>query len=141
VDERVADLLSVLDATETERATLFGNADTGPACIAVAALHPDRVDGLILLGTYAKGGWDEDYPIGWTTEEWEEFRTRVKEGWGTSDFVETVAPSLAHDEAFRQWYATLGRLGRALEQSCSWVRCRALLTCARCSPGSPFRRS
>ena len=111
VDERVADLLSVLDATETQRATLFGNADTGPACIAAAALHPDRVDGLILLGTYAKGGWDEDYPIGWTTEEWEEFRTRVKEGWGTSDSVETVAPSLAHDEAFRQWYATLARLG------------------------------
>ena len=111
VDERVADLLSVLDATETQRATLFGNADTGPACIAAAALHPDRVDGLILLGTYAKGGWDEDYPIGWTTEEWEEFRTRVKEGLGTSDSVETVAPSLAHDEAFRQWYATLARLG------------------------------
>ena len=60
VDERVADLLSVLDATETERATLFGNADTGPACIAAAALHPDRVDGLILLGTYAKGSWSED---------------------------------------------------------------------------------
>ena len=111
VDERVADLLSVLDATETERATLFGNADTGPACIAAAALHPDRVDGLILFGTYAKGSWDEDYPIGWTDEEWEEFRAWVKEEWGTTSAIEQAAPSLAHDQAFRQWYATLNRLG------------------------------
>jgi pimeloyl-ACP methyl ester carboxylesterase len=56
----------------------------------------------------------------------------VKEGWGTSDFVETVAPSLAHDEAFRQWYATLARLGASPRAVCSSVRCRAPLTFARC---------
>ena len=52
VEERVDDLLSVLDAAESERATLFGSADTGPPCIAAAVSHPDRVGGLILCGTY-----------------------------------------------------------------------------------------
>jgi class 3 adenylate cyclase len=111
MDERVADLISVLDAAGSGTATLFGNADTGPACIAAAVLHPDRVSGLILFGTYAKGSWSEDYPIGWTEEEWADFRRFVKDDWGTTKLIENTAPSLAHDEAFRQWYATLGRLG------------------------------
>jgi class 3 adenylate cyclase len=111
LEERVADLLSVLDATATERATLFGSADTGPACIAAAALHPDRINRLILFGTYAKGSWSEDYPFGWTDDDWERFVASVKEDWGTESSIEEIAPSLAHDEAFRQWFGTLGRLG------------------------------
>jgi class 3 adenylate cyclase len=111
LDERVRDLLSVLDAAGSERAALFGNADTGPACIAAAARHPDRVSGLILCGTYAKVSWSEDYPIGVTDEWWAEFQRFVKEDWGTANLIENAAPSLAHDEAFRQWFATLMRLG------------------------------
>ena len=111
LDERVADLLSVLDAAESERAALFGNADSGPACIAAAVLHPDRISGLILCGTYAKASWSEDYPIGWTDEDWARFRRFVKEDWGKGKLIEEYAPSLAHDEAFRRWYATLDRLG------------------------------
>jgi class 3 adenylate cyclase len=111
LEERVADLLSVLDAAQSETAALFGNADTGPACIAAAALNPDRISGLILCGTYAKASWSEDYPFGWKDEEWEEFRQFVKDDWGTTKLIEHAAPSLADDEAFRQWYATLDRLG------------------------------
>ena len=36
LDERVGDVLAVLDAAGSERAALFGNADTGPPCIATA---------------------------------------------------------------------------------------------------------
>jgi pimeloyl-ACP methyl ester carboxylesterase len=63
LNERVADLLAVLDAAKSERATLFGNADTGPACIATAASHPDRIGALILCGTYAKAGWSEGLSV------------------------------------------------------------------------------
>jgi class 3 adenylate cyclase len=111
LDERVADLLSVLDAARSERATLFGHADTGPACIAAAAQHPDRVSGLILCGTYAKASWSEDYPLGWTADEWAQFRQSVMDSWGTTRMPERGAPSPAQDEAFLQWQATLERLG------------------------------
>jgi class 3 adenylate cyclase len=111
VDERVADLLAVLDAAETERATLFGNADTGPACIAAAVTHPDRVGALILCGTYAKAAWSEDYPFGWTDEEFADFQRSVKEDWGRMESVDDVAPSMADDPAFLQWAATLMRAG------------------------------
>jgi class 3 adenylate cyclase len=111
VDERVADLLAVLDAVQSERPTLFGNADTGPACIAAAVTHPDRVGGLILCGTYAKAGWSEDYRFGWTQEEYADFQRSVKEDWGRTDSMDDVAPSMADDAAFMQWAATLMRVG------------------------------
>jgi class 3 adenylate cyclase len=111
LDERVADLMAVLDAAGSTQSALFGNADTGPACIAAAVGHPDRVSGLILCGTYAKGSWSEDYPIGWTEEDWELFVRSVKEDWGTPRSSAGVAPSMAGDQAFNQWLATLMRLG------------------------------
>jgi class 3 adenylate cyclase len=111
MEERVDDLLSVLDAAECERATLFGNADTGPPCIAAAVSHPERIGGLILCGTYAKASWSEDYPWGWTEEEWADFRQFVKDDWGTVVREASVAPSMAGDAAFLQWSASLMRLG------------------------------
>jgi pimeloyl-ACP methyl ester carboxylesterase len=100
MDERVGDLMSVLDAAGSERATLFGNADTGPPGIAAAVAHPERLEGLILCGTYAKASWSEDYRLGWTEQEWTEFREHVKADWGTVSGLEDVAPSLADNEAF-----------------------------------------
>ena len=113
LNERVADLLSVLDATGSERATLFGNADTGPACIAAAVLHPDRVSSLVLCGTYARSRWSEDYPMGWTDEDWNDFVRSVQEAWGTTsdERIDLVAPSMAGDEGFRRWLAELMRQG------------------------------
>ena len=55
MEERVDDLLSVLDAAASERAALFGNADTGPPCITAAVSHPERVASLDLVRTHAKG--------------------------------------------------------------------------------------
>jgi len=113
LDERVADLLSVCDAVGSERAALFGNADTGPACIAAAALHPDRVSGLILCGTYAEAMRDEDYPMGWTDDDWSDFERFVKDDWGSTrgDRIDRIAPSVAGDEAFQRWLAGLMRQG------------------------------
>jgi pimeloyl-ACP methyl ester carboxylesterase len=111
LDERVADLISVLDSAESERATLFGNADTGPACIAAAVAHPERVAGLILLGTYARASRSEDYPIGWTAEEFAAFQRSVKDDWGRPEGMAGVAPSMADDRAFLEWAASLMRVG------------------------------
>jgi class 3 adenylate cyclase len=112
LNERVADLIAVLDAAQSTSATLFGTSDTGPACIAAAVANGGRVDGLILLGTYAKGGWSEDYPLGWTDDEFADFQRRVREDWGRPERMSSdAAPSMASDAAFMQWVATLYRLG------------------------------
>jgi class 3 adenylate cyclase len=112
MDERVADLMAVLDAAGSEKATLFGTSDTGPACIAAAVANAERVNGLILLGTYAKGGWSEDYPLGWTDDEFASFQRRVRDDWGKPNrSLANAAPSMANDPAFVHWAATLDRVG------------------------------
>jgi class 3 adenylate cyclase len=111
LDERVDDLVAVLDAAESEQAALFGNADTGPPCIATAVRHPDRVSHLILCGTWARSMRSDDYPYGWTDVDWTQFERFVREDWGKPESSREVAVSGAHDEAFRNWYATLMRQG------------------------------
>ena len=112
LDERVADVIAVLDAAGSDRAALFGNADTGPPAIATAVSHPERVTSLILCGTYAKARWSDDYPMGWTDEEWSDFQRRVRDDWGKeADTLRNVAPSRVEDDEFGRWWATLMRLG------------------------------
>jgi class 3 adenylate cyclase len=112
LDERVADLVAVLDAAQSEKATLFGTADTGPACIAAAVASAERVNGLILQGTYAKGGRSADYPLGRTDEEFANFQQSVREDWGrTAGMITNAAPSMAGDSAFMDWAASLYRVG------------------------------
>lgn len=55
LDDEVALLASIMDELEIERASLFGGSSGGCAAIAFAARFPDRVDRLLLYGTYAHG--------------------------------------------------------------------------------------
>ena len=49
------DIRTVLDAAGSRKVVLFGASEGGPACIRFAADHPDRVAGLILFASLAKG--------------------------------------------------------------------------------------
>ncbi|MFJ9782872.1 alpha/beta fold hydrolase [Amycolatopsis sp. NPDC101161] len=52
--EEVAALSAVVDAAG-EKVTLFGGSSGGCAAMAYAAAHPDRVERLVLYGSYARG--------------------------------------------------------------------------------------
>ena len=135
LDERVADLLAVLDAAGCERAALFGNADTGPPCIATAVLHPDRVSHLILCGTWARSSWSDDYPFGWTEAEWSEFERFVREDWGKP------ARGAASPDVRRgipKWYATLMRQGASPERSSYSAEMSRAVDVRSLLPASPF---
>ncbi len=55
LDDEVALLGAVLDEAGLERVSLFGGSSGGCAAIAFAARFPERVDRLLLYGTYAHG--------------------------------------------------------------------------------------
>jgi len=55
LDALVTDLEALMDTLALERATIYGQCFGGPIAIAYAARHPDRVERLILDGTYATG--------------------------------------------------------------------------------------
>ena len=106
LEDRVADVMAVLDAAGSTRATLFGFADSGPQCIATAVAHSDRISGLVLHGTYAKGSRSEDYPLGWTEARDAEFHDFVHTRWGSTGNLDPT-----DDPAFLAWQASLMRLG------------------------------
>ena len=104
------DVRSVLDAVGSTTAVLFGEFEGGPVCALFAATHPDRTRALILYATYARGAWAPDYPWAWTREQMEEDFARgekaLQAGWDEDyylEWAEAMAPSLAHDAAFRPW--------------------------------------
>jgi pimeloyl-ACP methyl ester carboxylesterase len=138
LDERVADIIAVLDAAGSERAALFGNADTGPPCIATAVLHPERVSHLILCGTYAKATWSDDYRLGWTEDDWADFERSVRGSWGKRESMRDVGPS-ADDEAFRSWYTTLMRQGASPRAVLLLGRMTMAVDVRESFPASPSR--
>jgi pimeloyl-ACP methyl ester carboxylesterase len=114
LNERVDDLGAVMDDAGVESATVFAHSEGGTTAIAYAARHPERVDRLILFGSYAKRLWSEDYPWAPTLEE----RAAESEGYAESwadpaKIAEFYAPSRADEPAFIHW------LGRWLRLSAS----------------------
>ena len=65
---------------------------------------------MILCGTWARSVWSDDYPFGWTDEEWWEFERFVR-GRRGKPARDAASPGAHDDEAFRDWYATLMRQG------------------------------
>ena len=77
----VEDLEAVVDAAGVGRFVLFGMSQGGPIAIAYATRHPERVTGLLLYGTYARGQLKRDS----TPQQAEETRLLndlIRLGWG-----------------------------------------------------------
>lgn len=60
--DHLDDLVAVMDATGVERAVVVGNSMGGGIAIDAALEHPDRVAGLVLVGTAWHGGPYPDDP-------------------------------------------------------------------------------
>ena len=59
------DLWAVLDAAGADRAVLVGNSMGGGLALDAALTRPDRVAGLLLIGSAASGMTDEGEPVQW----------------------------------------------------------------------------
>jgi pimeloyl-ACP methyl ester carboxylesterase/DNA-binding CsgD family transcriptional regulator/class 3 adenylate cyclase len=111
LEERMEDLLTVLDAAGSTSAVLFGSEIGGKLATLFAATYPERTAALVTFGTSARGTWAPDYPWAPTAEELERLFTRLVQEWGGPVMVEAYAPSLAHDPAFSRWWAECLRSG------------------------------
>jgi len=109
VDATAQDIGTVLDAAGTRRVVLFGASEGGPACIKFAADYPDRVAGLILFGSLAKGSAAPDYPHALQASQYDAWLQHLVAVWGGPAGIETFAPSLSGDPQARAWWAGLLR--------------------------------
>ena len=105
LEQRMDDLTAVLDAVDSKQAVLFGVAIGGRMSALYAATYPERVRGLILMETAARGSWAPDYPWGHTPEQLQYWYNQIFESWGGPVWIEAYAPSIQHEQPFRTWWA------------------------------------
>ena len=105
VDATAQDIGTVLDAAGSRRVVLFGASEGGPACIKFAADRPDRVAGLILFASLAKGSATPGYPHALEASQYDMWLQQLVVAWGGPAGIETFAPSLSGDPQARAWWA------------------------------------
>jgi class 3 adenylate cyclase len=112
LEQRMDDIVAVMDAAGVDRAVLMGLSEGAPASLLFAATYPERTRALVLHGGMARSTWAPDYP--WATpadaliESVVAFEPEEVLFEGTD--IETWAPSLADDERAMAW---LGRFRRS----------------------------
>jgi class 3 adenylate cyclase/predicted alpha/beta hydrolase len=105
LQERMDDVRAVMNAAGSERAALIGCTEGGAMCGLFAATYPDKTSALIMYGAYARRMPASDYPWGPTVEERETFYREIVDQWGGPAVINRLAPSVANDERFCQWWA------------------------------------
>ena len=105
LEERMDDIRAVMDAAGVERAPLLGVSEGGALSIGFASEHPDRVEALVLYGSYAKKLATDDYPWGVTKEQLELFKDSFDDAWATGRWWDIVHPEASTDAASRERWA------------------------------------
>jgi pimeloyl-ACP methyl ester carboxylesterase/class 3 adenylate cyclase len=110
LETRMDDVRAVMDAVGSRRATLFGYSEGGAMCILAAATYPERVDGLIMVGSYPRMTSSSDYPSGVSPEQFAVMIERIGELWGGPVGLQMFMPSMVDDPRFSEWWARFLRL-------------------------------
>lgn len=104
-----ADIAAILEHAGVQRAWLFGSSEGGLGAMRLAVDHPDRVQGLCLFGSLARGSAAPDYPWALPASAYDVWLQRLIAGWGGPVGIETFAPSEKDDPALRAWWARIVR--------------------------------
>ena len=108
IDERVADMVAVADAVGTEQMFVIGHCHGGPPAIVFAATYPQRVAGLVLMSTFAKGAADADRPGALSAQDFDQWLKAI-DNWGEGRSLTYFNPSRNDGPVYRQLYATFER--------------------------------
>ena len=104
-----ADIVAILDHAGASRAWVFGSSEGGLGAMRLAVDHPDRVHGLCLFGSLARGSAAPDYPWALPASAYDVWLRRLIAEWGGPVGIETFAPSEKDDPALRAWWARIVR--------------------------------
>lgn len=115
LEDRVHDVLAVLDAVGSERASLFGVSEGCALAAMFASMHPERTDRVVLYGGMSRLIRDPEHPWGvMDADQYDAAFGPVFRHWGTLDGaaaqVRLIAPSAADDPDYLAWFARQQRL-------------------------------
>ena len=110
LEDRVADIVAVLDAAGSRRASLFGVSEGCALAALFASMHPQRTERIILYGGIYRMVKDAAHPWGlMEPAELDAAWEPVLGNWGTTAgaaaMVRLIAPSMAGDRDYLAWFA------------------------------------
>ncbi|MGZ3639075.1 MAG: alpha/beta fold hydrolase, partial [Ktedonobacterales bacterium] len=109
-ERQIADALAILRAAGSSRVVILAVSDGAATAIPLAVQHPEHIVGLIIYGGQAKGVRSAEYPWGLSPTQYQHWMEKLVKGWGGPINLEYFAPSRAHDQRLRQWWAQTQRL-------------------------------
>jgi class 3 adenylate cyclase len=113
LEQRMDDILAVLDAVGSPRAALIGLAAATMLTATFAATYPERTQALVLHEPRARGSYTADYPWSATVDQIRGHVRAIEGGWGSAGHAREIllqlAPSRAEDTALIRWLATSQR--------------------------------
>ena len=105
------DIGAVLDAADSEQATLVAASEAALPLMLFAATNPDRTAGLVLINAFARFLRSPETPFGMPPESAERYVELYREVSGRGPLVDHLAPTRSSEPAFRRWNARAQRLG------------------------------
>ena len=87
LESRMDDIRAVMDATESERAVIFGLGDAGPLCVLFAATYPERTAALVLFNSSPRFVRNPQLPWLPTRAEQEAQAEEYERHWGEPEFM------------------------------------------------------
>ena len=100
---RMDDVRAVMDAANSQSATLLGVSEGGALAALFAATYPQRCERLILFGAFAR------FPN--KVAALKAFLAYADRGWGSGLSLPAWAPSRQSDATMQQWWGRFERLG------------------------------
>ena len=123
LEERVTDLVAVMDAAGFERPALFGLSEGALLSCLFAARHPQRTRALALYGGWARTIAAPDYPWGDTPEQFDRLVEVVSANWGdAAPLLRFWATELQHDAALAAWWTRALHLGASPSSAVQWLQ-------------------
>jgi pimeloyl-ACP methyl ester carboxylesterase len=106
LDTRVRDIKAVMDAAGLGSAILYGISEGGSMCLKFAHDYPERVKGLVLLGSTASWLQSDDLPAGIPAKTLD----AIVPAWGTASLRDVFFPSISREQLDDQTYKAFERL-------------------------------
>ncbi len=129
IEERTDDLRAVMDAAGFEQAFVLGLGDGCPLAAVFAAKYPDRTQGLLLWGGFARfASW---CPDGATLDEWIRY---IETDWGAGGTFLFSAHSMAIDPVQRKLWGKFERFGATPGAALSLMRMNSRIDIAAMLP-------
>ncbi len=111
IESWMGDLLAVMDAAGSERATLLAQGQAAQMAVMAAATHRERVTSLVLVNGFARLSRADDYPAGMPEKAQAVYLELVESQWGRGTLAAVLGPSVAGRPGVMDWWGRLERYG------------------------------